>query len=58
MKVLDDFFAASQDLAGRRVLITAGPTVEKIDPVRYISNFSSGKMGFALAQERDRKSVV
>jgi phosphopantothenoylcysteine decarboxylase/phosphopantothenate--cysteine ligase len=51
LKVLDQFFAAKQDLAGKRVLITAGPTVEKIDPVRYISNFSSGKMGFALAEE-------
>lgn len=51
VKVLDDFFTASEDLQGKRVLITAGPTVEKIDPVRYISNFSSGKMGFALAEE-------
>jgi len=51
VKVLDSFFAAQQDLAGKRVLITAGPTVEKIDPVRFISNFSSGKMGFALAEE-------
>lgn len=51
VKVLDDFFTASEDLKGKRVLITAGPTVEKIDPVRYISNFSSGKMGFALAEE-------
>ena len=51
VKALDDFFTASQDLQGKRVLITAGPTVEKIDPVRYISNFSSGKMGFALAEE-------
>lgn len=39
-----------QDLAGKRVLITAGPTVEKIDPVRYITNHSSGKMGYALAE--------
>ena len=39
-----------RDLAGRRTLITAGPTVEPIDPVRYITNRSSGKMGFALAQ--------
>ncbi len=51
VRVLDDFFARGQDLAGRRVVITAGPTVERIDPVRYISNFSSGKMGFALAEE-------
>ena len=51
VKALDDFFSRGEDLLGKRVLITAGPTVEKIDPVRYISNFSSGKMGFALAEE-------
>ena len=51
VKALQDFFAAGEDLQGKHVLITAGPTVEKIDPVRYISNFSSGKMGFALAEE-------
>lgn len=38
-------------LAGKRVLITAGPTYEKIDPVRFIGNYSTGKMGFALAEE-------
>ena len=42
--------AARNDLAGKRVLITAGPTLEDIDPVRYISNRSSGRMGFALAR--------
>src|SRR5438128_134692 len=41
---------ASGALAGRRVLITAGPTRERIDPVRFVSNRSSGKMGFAVAQ--------
>jgi phosphopantothenoylcysteine decarboxylase / phosphopantothenate---cysteine ligase len=41
---------ASGELAGKRVLITAGPTRERIDPVRFISNRSSGKMGFAVAQ--------
>ena len=51
VKVLDEFFSSSHDLEGKRVLITAGPTIEKIDPVRFISNFSSGKMGFALAEE-------
>ena len=51
VKALDDFFSKGEDLQGKRVLITAGPTVEKIDPVRFISNFSSGKMGFALAEE-------
>ena len=51
VKALEEFFVTKQDLVGKHVLITAGPTVEKIDPVRYISNFSSGKMGFALAEE-------
>ena len=39
----------SQKLKGKKVIITAGGTIEDIDPVRYISNYSSGKMGFALA---------
>ena len=48
-----------QDLAGKRILITAGPTRERIDPVRFISNDSSGKMGFALAEAaRDRGAEV
>ncbi len=51
VKVLEEFFETGKELAGKRVLITAGPTVEKLDPVRYISNFSSGKMGFALAAQ-------
>jgi phosphopantothenoylcysteine decarboxylase/phosphopantothenate--cysteine ligase len=42
--------ARTQDLKGRRLLVTAGPTVEDIDPVRFISNRSSGKMGFAIAR--------
>jgi phosphopantothenoylcysteine decarboxylase / phosphopantothenate---cysteine ligase len=42
-------FNSKEDLSGKKVLVTAGPTFEKIDPVRYIGNFSSGKMGFALA---------
>lgn len=48
--VLDRFFDRPQPLAGKRVLVTAGPTYEKIDPVRFIGNYSSGKMGFALAE--------
>ena len=48
---LEAFFAQRQDMAGKKVLITAGPTYEKIDPVRFIGNYSSGKMGFALAEE-------
>ena len=48
--VLDRFFERKQSLAGKTVLVTAGPTYEKIDPVRFIGNYSSGKMGFALAE--------
>ncbi|BEG98895.1 bifunctional phosphopantothenoylcysteine decarboxylase/phosphopantothenate--cysteine ligase CoaBC [Bacteroides sedimenti] len=51
IKVLEEFFASEQDLSKKKVLITAGPTYEKIDPVRFIGNYSSGKMGFALAEE-------
>ena len=51
LKQIQDFFSKENDLEGKKVLITAGPTCEKIDPVRYISNFSTGKMGFALAEE-------
>ena len=47
-----------QDLKGRRVLITAGPTREPIDPVRYISNHSSGKMGYALARSAARRGAA
>ena len=49
---LEEFFAAKDgDLAGKKIMITTGPTYEKIDPVRFIGNYSSGKMGFALADE-------
>ncbi|MBR5335097.1 MAG: bifunctional phosphopantothenoylcysteine decarboxylase/phosphopantothenate--cysteine ligase CoaBC [Bacteroidaceae bacterium] len=48
---LKDFFLADSPLKGKRVLVTAGPTYEKIDPVRFIGNYSSGKMGFAIARE-------
>lgn len=51
VKVLDGFFDRKEDLAGKKVLITAGPTYEKIDPVRFIGNYSTGKMGYALARE-------
>ncbi|TGZ98619.1 bifunctional phosphopantothenoylcysteine decarboxylase/phosphopantothenate--cysteine ligase CoaBC [Rodentibacter pneumotropicus] len=47
---LSDFFIQDQDLQGVKVVITAGPTREAVDPVRYISNHSSGKMGFAIAE--------
>ena len=49
--VLERYFAGKQDLKDKNILITAGPTYEKIDPVRFIGNYSSGKMGFSLAEE-------
>ncbi len=61
IKQLEDFFNAaaphSSDLAGKKVLVTAGPTYEKIDPVRFIGNYSSGKMGFAIAEECARRGA-
>jgi phosphopantothenoylcysteine decarboxylase/phosphopantothenate--cysteine ligase len=49
VRFLDDFFT-KKPLKGKKILITAGPTYEKIDPVRFIGNYSSGKMGYALAE--------
>lgn len=56
-EALDAFFGRQQSLRGRKVLITAGPTYERIDPVRFIGNFSSGKMGYALAAEAARRGA-
>jgi phosphopantothenoylcysteine decarboxylase/phosphopantothenate--cysteine ligase len=54
-----DILKRPRDFQGRKVLVTAGPTIEDIDPVRYISNRSSGKMGFAIAEAaRDRGADV
>lgn len=50
-KVVADFLTRRKDMEGKKVMITAGPTYEKIDPVRFIGNYSSGKMGYALAEE-------
>jgi phosphopantothenoylcysteine decarboxylase/phosphopantothenate--cysteine ligase len=47
---IKEFFKAAESLSGKNVLVTAGPTHEPIDPVRYVGNHSSGKMGFALAE--------
>lgn len=58
VKVLDEFFEEDKDsLQGKKIMITAGPTYEKIDPVRFIGNYSSGKMGFALAEECARRGA-
>ena len=55
VKTLDDFFSKRESLSGKRILITAGPTYEKIDPVRFIGNYSSGKMGYAIAAECSKR---
>lgn len=57
VETLDAFFSQDGDLKGKRIMITAGPTYEKIDPVRFIGNYSSGKMGFALAEECARRGA-
>lgn len=57
---LDEFFSENSQpspIAGKKVVITAGPTYEKIDPVRFIGNYSSGKMGFAIAEECLRRGA-
>lgn len=51
VKYLEDFFFQPLELSGKHFLVTAGPTYEAIDPVRFIGNWSSGKMGYALAEE-------
>lgn len=59
-KTIEDFFTSniiSKSLEGKTVLITAGPTYEAIDPVRFIGNHSSGKMGFSLAEEAARRGA-
>jgi phosphopantothenoylcysteine decarboxylase/phosphopantothenate--cysteine ligase len=58
--ITDNFFLTSQQagpLSGKKVLVTAGPTYEAIDPVRFIGNHSSGKMGIAIAKELDRRGA-
>ena len=57
IEALDRALEPTGSLTGKRVLITAGPTYEKIDPVRFIGNYSSGKMGFALAEECYRRGA-
>lgn len=54
---IKDFFTKQESLSKKKILITAGPTYEKLDPVRFIGNYSSGKMGFALAEECARRGA-
>ncbi len=55
--IIQDYFAKALYLAGKKILISAGPTYEKIDPVRFIGNFSSGLMGFSMAEEAARRGA-
>ncbi len=57
LAAIDALFPERQDLAGLKVAVTAGPTVEKIDPVRYITNRSTGKMGYELAAAARRRGA-
>ena len=57
VEYLDKALDNNAPLCGKRIMITAGPTYEKIDPVRFIGNYSSGKMGFALAEECARQGA-
>ncbi|WP_026893915.1 bifunctional phosphopantothenoylcysteine decarboxylase/phosphopantothenate--cysteine ligase CoaBC [Clostridiisalibacter paucivorans] len=52
-----DFFERAQDLKDKTFIITAGPTIEPLDPVRYLTNYSSGKMGYAIAKEASRRGA-
>ncbi|MBX2985360.1 MAG: bifunctional phosphopantothenoylcysteine decarboxylase/phosphopantothenate--cysteine ligase CoaBC [Bacteroidia bacterium] len=56
LNILQNYF--NPTLKGKHILVTAGPTYEKIDPVRFIGNFSSGKMGFAIAQAFAEKGAI
>ena len=59
LRAIEDILCPKQDLAGRRVLVTAGPTREMLDPVRFLTNRSTGRMGFAIAEAaRDRGAKV
>ena len=57
-ETIRNFFSSLEDLSGKKVLITAGPTYESIDPVRFIGNYSSGKMGFELALEAANRGAL
>lgn len=58
LQQVEFFLKGSEKLKGKKVLVTAGPTYEAIDPVRFIGNHSSGKMGFAIAEELAREGAT
>lgn len=53
--VIDSFY--DKDLVGKKILVTAGPTIEPLDPVRYVTNHSSGKMGYKIAEEANKRGA-
>lgn len=57
MAKINEMLSDKQELKGRRVLVTAGPTRERLDPIRYLSNFSSGKMGYSIADSFKRRGA-
>ena len=57
LQVILQYLAHEKDMVGKRVLVTAGPTQEALDPVRYLTNHSSGKMGYAIAQAAARRGA-
>lgn len=57
MKKINSMLNRKQDLKGKKVLVTAGPTRERLDPIRYLSNFSSGKMGYSIADSFSRRGA-
>lgn len=58
LEIIRSFFLHKDELRGKQVLVTAGPTFEELDPVRFIGNRSSGKMGFALAEEAAKRGAT
>lgn len=58
VEVIKNYFSKKKTLIGKNILVTAGPTIEKIDPVRYIGNSSSGKMGYAIAENLASKGAI
>ena len=57
LKRVKDFFGTKETLLGKKAVVTAGPTYENIDPVRFIGNYSSGKMGFEIAKELEKRGA-
>ncbi len=58
VEAIEKYFSSNQDFNGKQILITTGPTQEMIDPVRFIGNYSSGKMGYALAEELAERGAL